>query len=231
MFQTGMPRKAEPTQPSAARQLQVYTDVLNQLVEQRWNDRYLGPDERRISQVRTDAYLHHADTTGLQREVNRLRQNLMQQPERQSAVCLQAEFRPFLPPWSYFQGEGVLTPIGGRLMGMLQSVAGAAVRTALDSLRTGQRQLRAANLRLRTARVQSAPTPAPGSSANKEWYLKPCSIGMVSLSRLVFNTSKTKCLLAYNFYCGGKCGQGELLVAEKRGGRWVIVAAEECWVS
>ncbi|MCC3160264.1 hypothetical protein LJ737_23710 [Hymenobacter sp. 15J16-1T3B] len=221
-------RRAAPA-VARAEQLRVYNDVLTQLVEQRWNDRYLGPDEPRIQQARSKAHFHGADTTGLQREINRLRLLLRRHPERQGTVCLLADFRPVLPEWAYFEGEGGLTPFGGTLRAMLQAVAGGATRAALDSLRTGPPQLRASELLLPTARVQ--PAPAPRSGANYDWYLQGCSIGMVSVSRLVFNAAQTKCLLAYNFYCGGKCGQGELLVVEKRGGHWIIVAAQQCWES
>ncbi|MBJ6117408.1 hypothetical protein JAO76_04360 [Pontibacter sp. BT310] len=57
------------------------------------------------------------------------------------------------------------------------------------------------------------------------------AIGQVSFSEMRWNKQLDKGVLYYEFYCGGKCGKGELIGFEKVNGRWKIVDNVQLWVS
>lgn len=56
-------------------------------------------------------------------------------------------------------------------------------------------------------------------------------IGKIAFSRIIFQDSKQKAMLYYEFICGGKCGFGEVLLVEEIGKRWVFRGRQELWIS
>ncbi|NDK56524.1 hypothetical protein [Pontibacter fetidus] len=56
-------------------------------------------------------------------------------------------------------------------------------------------------------------------------------IGQVSFSEIHWNKQRDKGVLYYEFYCGTKCGKGELISFEKVNGRWRISDSVQLWVS
>jgi hypothetical protein len=60
---------------------------------------------------------------------------------------------------------------------------------------------------------------------------KANAIGQLSFSEIRWNKLQDKGVLYYEFYCGGKCGKGELIGFEKVNGRWRISDSVQLWVS
>ena len=59
----------------------------------------------------------------------------------------------------------------------------------------------------------------------------PRAQGILTFSRVGFNSDGTQALLYYSNRCGGLCGAGKYVVMVKRDGRWSIGTEIEMWVS
>jgi len=56
-------------------------------------------------------------------------------------------------------------------------------------------------------------------------------IGVVSFSKIVFNKTRDQALLYYEFWYGGKCGMGEILVLANEDLRWKIKRKFQVWIA
>lgn len=71
----------------------------------------------------------------------------------------------------------------------------------------------------------------------KNWDLNDISnllfpVGTISLSRILFNKTKTKGILTAGASCGGgKCGRGFLIIIENKTGKWNVKKIVHTWVS
>ncbi|OKL41016.1 hypothetical protein [Pontibacter flavimaris] len=67
------------------------------------------------------------------------------------------------------------------------------------------------------------------------WELEPeqqqDAIGQVSFSEIQWNKQRNKGVLYYEFICGTKCGKGELIEFENMNGRWRISERTMLWIS
>ena len=73
------------------------------------------------------------------------------------------------------------------------------------------------------------------------WKLKPVSKGqkikmeigerVITYSRIIYNTDKTKAVFYFQNYCSGLCGFGMFIVVEKVNGIWTITNEFIDWVS
>jgi hypothetical protein len=57
------------------------------------------------------------------------------------------------------------------------------------------------------------------------------SIAGFSFSKIAFNQLKTKAAVYMEYYCGGRCGYGELRVLEKKSGRWIVTGKQRTWIA
>ncbi len=65
-----------------------------------------------------------------------------------------------------------------------------------------------------------------------EFYHRyPGSRGFVELSRVGFDPYRRQALVYAGWSCGGLCGQGNMIVLEKRDTGWKVVSKETLWVS
>ncbi|AMJ66357.1 hypothetical protein [Hymenobacter sp. PAMC 26628] len=101
----------------------------------------------------------------------------------------------------------------------------AAAATQLNTL---QKVMVPADFQLCTAKIAYAAPRAPHEYAREQ---DAHQFGSVRFSNIVFNADETQALLSYDWYCGPKCGLGELLVVHKVAGRWRIKHAEMLWIS
>lgn len=112
------------------------------------------------------------------------------------------------------------------LSALVAQVAPQREAAAAAQLNTLQTVMTPADFQLCTAKIAyAAPFVkyAPKEESNQ--------FGRVRFSNIVFNADKTQALLSYDWYCGPKCGLGELLVVHKVAGRWRIKHAEMLWIS
>lgn len=56
-------------------------------------------------------------------------------------------------------------------------------------------------------------------------------LGVAQYSRIIFNKDYSKAFFYFDFYCGGLCGSGHLILAEKISGKWVIIRNDMVWVA
>ncbi len=60
---------------------------------------------------------------------------------------------------------------------------------------------------------------------------KQRAIGQISFSEIYWNKQQTRGVLYYEFYCGGLCGKGEFIEFEKVDGHWKIVGMHQLFIS
>ncbi|WP_227699122.1 hypothetical protein [Spirosoma radiotolerans] len=74
-------------------------------------------------------------------------------------------------------------------------------------------------------RSQQAKTPSErqGDSLSTHY--------LFGLSRISFDQNKTRALFFASFYCGGKCGRGELVMLEKVNQTWLLIDTFRFWIS
>jgi hypothetical protein len=68
-----------------------------------------------------------------------------------------------------------------------------------------------------------------------EWeefnQLYPKSQGIMSLSQIGFNPSKTQALVYVGNVCGGRCGIGDFFLLRKESGKWRVQTQLNIWIS
>jgi hypothetical protein len=57
------------------------------------------------------------------------------------------------------------------------------------------------------------------------------SIAGFSFSRIAFDQHRMKAVVYMQYFCGGKCGYGELRVLEKKSGIWSVTGKKRTWIS
>jgi hypothetical protein len=71
-----------------------------------------------------------------------------------------------------------------------------------------------------------------GTTGWEEFYqLYPKSQGIMSLSRIGFNPSKTQAIVYVGNECGGLCGIGDFFLLRKESGKWRIQTQLNAWIS
>ena len=66
----------------------------------------------------------------------------------------------------------------------------------------------------------------------EDFYKKyPDSSGYISLSRVGFNTTRTKAIIFRKQNCGPLCSSGDYILFEKIDGKWKDVGRFNCWIS
>jgi hypothetical protein len=61
--------------------------------------------------------------------------------------------------------------------------------------------------------------------------LFPGAGGVISLSRVGFDSGQDEAMVSVSFVCGGLCGEGWHYILKKRRGKWEVAAKRMIWVS
>jgi len=197
--------------------MKIYNNILNELVEHHFYNRYLGKDEEKISIEYTS---DNPDNAKIKREVIQLQNKLFNDTGRFCNIYLDTLYRPYFNQWTYFQND---TGRYATEMKDLITAFSTDGQTVIDSLNSMQLSLKPSDFQLCTSRVLSI--------RDLESQEGKCAIGIVSFSKVFLDEAKTKGLLYCNFRCGGLCGKGELLVIEKINNRWTITETVGTWIS
>lgn len=59
----------------------------------------------------------------------------------------------------------------------------------------------------------------------------PKASGIISLSRVGFDSTLDEAIVSASFVCGGLCGTGQIYILKKRWGRWEVASSSIIWVS
>ena len=202
---------------SADEKVKIYSDILNELVEHHFYNRYLGKDEQKIFNKYAS---NNPDTAKISREVIQLQNNLFNDTTRFCIIYLDTVYRPDFNQWTYYQND---TGQYAREFKDLINTFTIDGLSVIDSLNSMQLSLKPSDFQLCTSKVLSL--------QNFNNQKGKCAIGIVSFSKVFLDKAKTKGLLYYNFRCGEFCGKGELLVIKKINNRWTISDTFEKWIS
>jgi hypothetical protein len=160
------------------------------------------------------------DTAKIRREITRLQNNLFNDTARFCDIYLDTVYRPYFYPWTYYQSD---TGISARQTKELFSSFSDNGQDVVDSLNSMQDRLAPGDFHLCTSNVLTI-----RDIKNRKGK---CAIGIVSFSKVFLTKTKTKGLLYFNFYCGGLCGFGHLLLIEKVNNKWRIIQTRATWIS
>jgi hypothetical protein len=202
---------------AADEQLRAYNDVINELVERRFYNFYLGKDEERVFKVYVDK---PADTAKLREEIIGLQNEIYGDTSRFCTLYLDTILRHgFENLKDYETDTGEYSTQFKNIISLISNNKQAII----DSLNETQTKYSSANFSLCSSRIVSI-----GDAYTKSFN---CIIGKISLSKLFLNEERNKGVLYYEFRCGGLCGKGELLLIEKSNGRWHIYKSLRSWIS
>ena len=56
-------------------------------------------------------------------------------------------------------------------------------------------------------------------------------VGLITLSRVSFSRDSHRALMYYGYWCGLLCGWGNLVLLERQGDMWIVIAERGLWVS
>lgn len=202
---------------SADEKVKIYNNILNELVEHHFYNRYLGKDEEKIfNEYASD----NPDTAKISRELIQLQNKLFNDTARFSNIYLDTIYRPYFNQWSYYQSD---TGRYARETKDIISTFSTDGQSVIDSLNSMQLGLEPNDFKLCTSKVLSV--------RDLKTQKGKGTIGIVSFSKVFIDKTKTKGLLYCNFRCGEFCGKGELLIIEKINNRWTITETIGTWIS
>ncbi|MGC3945758.1 MAG: hypothetical protein QM762_14755 [Chryseolinea sp.] len=189
--------------------LQLYGDVLNELVTKHFYNYYLGED--------TVYRLHKKyenDTATLNLEIKLLRQLVESDTARQKSIYLN-HILTHSPKILYRRFDAD----SSEYYSYLKSIAGVVtddIKALSDSINSPQ---------LRYGTNNFHPTSFKLSKTSRE-----AEIGWVSFSKPVLNKAEDQAILYYEFYCGAKCGKGEILTVIRLNDKWLIKGVNRLWI-
>jgi hypothetical protein len=188
-------------------QIRVYSEVLNELVENRFYDLYLGKDANTVFELKIDNH----DSAELIKKTVALQNEIFDSPERSCTLYLDTFLVPKFNPWYLIKKSSNELDVTIKDLINEFSLNGQDV---VDSINTIQGKYGAEDYTLCTSKVRSMKKFIKSDTG--------CFIGRIALSKLYFNQTHTQVLLFYQFVCGGMCGKSELLVIQNTNGKWRI---------
>jgi hypothetical protein len=196
--------------PTTDERLIVYKTILDSLVTDHFYHLYLGEGIEKLD----DKFDRERKNPQYQKELQDLKNLVHSDTLKQSAICLESEFtviRIIQQMQENFIDSAKFIVDLRRYLGdsSLQH------KEIYNSLISPQKQYLAHHFQPTSYKVKTT----------------DCSIGRISFSNICLNNLRNKGLLYYEFYCGEKCGKGEILLIEKRDGWWMINKKIRLWIS
>jgi hypothetical protein len=202
----------------ADEELQVYNDILNQLITHRFYSSYLGAKGEKLWE---DYGCYDMDSTrydDYEQAIINLHNEIYNDTSLFETICLRSEPNMWTPA-SYRKEFPEYDSIWNEARNWINVPQIDWDRT-IDSLSSGQTKFTSEDFHLCIAKV------VPYTK-----WLNGCGIGHVSFSKVVMNDDQTKAILYFEFMCGGKCGFGEILMIEKIESHWSIQNQIQLWIS
>src|SRR5258706_10228819 len=201
---------------SSDSQLKIYNDILNELVEKRFYNGYLGKVSSGLDKEFGDST--NPDTAALRKEIILLQNKIFNDTSKFETIC----YRPTLTsgPWTHFYSTNQYDAAKEWIeLRDLMSTFSVNWKAVADTLAVAQEKYSPQDFQLCTSKI------IPYRER------KDCGIGIVSFSKLFMNDTGTKGLLYYEFMCGGKCGMGEIILVERIADRWTVRKVNQLWIS
>lgn len=190
--------------------LSVYNNILNGLVKEHFYNLYLGKRFEKLE----EKFSYKRDKPEYLIELENLKKFIDSDTSMQSAICLRHEFLSI--KWTQL-GQNSFKDSVKFIAGLSKFLGQLSTnhKEVYDSLTSPQKQFLADRFEPASYKVKTG----------------NCSIGVISFSNIYFNKVKDRGLLYYEFYCGEKCGKGEVLLIEKKAGLWKIQKNMRLWIS
>ncbi len=189
-------------------QANIYSSILNELVEHHFYNRYLGDDQKQIFMLEAS---NIKDSAKVKRETIKLQNSIFQDTSKFCNIYLDTVYNPYFKPWTYYQND--TNRFAREIKDLITNFSNDG-QSVIDSLNSMQTNLSPNEFQLCTSKILSV-KELNNLDGN-------CAIGIVSFSKIFLDNAKTKGLIYYNFNCGVLCGKGELLMIEKINNRWTI---------
>jgi hypothetical protein len=193
-------------------ELKAYSEILNEIVDHRSYNYYLGEDEERIFK---DYVEHPADTIRIQKEIILLQNKIFNDTTRFCNLYLDTIATRKFNSWIHISPNDT-SRNGIQLKNAIREISND-IRMVLDTAGSIQTKYFPKDFMLCTSRMKMN---SFDTASNQ------CSIGVIRLSKIAFNAVKNKGLLYYEFV--GR--DGNLLLIEKVNGRWIIKMAIRTWI-
>jgi hypothetical protein len=197
---------------SKNKEIEAYSEILNEIVDHRSYNLYLGEDEERIFKD----YVHHpADTLRIDKEVIRLHNKIFNDTARFCTIYLDTIPNPKFNTWVYLFKDSSEFAI--RLQNAVHEVSDnpAMVFKTVGSI---QASYQPNDFTLCTSKMEM--------NFPLDSTCHRCCIGVIRLSKIFFNPTGNKGLLYYE-YVGRN---GNLLNIGKVAGRWTIISSIRTWM-
>lgn len=209
--------------------LQVYNDLLVELVEKHFYNLYLGEDQEALMQ--DWCKIEDPDSTNLvvfEKRLIELQNKLFGDSARVKTIYLAnqvsfaSRFDELLP-----DKLSDLPVDSNGVSGFLRKYD-ADLKSAVQHWSKTMEKYDANDFQACTFKADTLGGAA--SWLELSTVKKQQAIGQVAFSDIHW-ADKDKGLLYYEFHCGTKCGKGELLSFEKVNGRWRILEKYQLWIS
>lgn len=195
--------------------LTAYNEILEELLEKRFYNFYLGEEAEKLL-LRYSG--HNNDTAAEKKEILKQRNKLFGDTSRFGVLYLDTALRPCFSPVSVYRASK--DPCSQSFLQAISSFSDQP-EYIIDSLNHLQQTYRAAEFKSCFAMIRSI----------REIDTSRFCVGMVKLSAICFGKQHTRGILYYEFHCGWLCAKGEVLVIERKNGRWRIVNGYAKWFS
>lgn len=196
--------------------LNLYSDILNELVVRHFYNFYLGKDEEAIFNAWAE---EKPDTVGIRNKTIRLHNKLYNDTMKFCAMLLDTSFQKRFNPWHYTKDDD--NPFEQKIKKTILKYTSNG-QSLVDSLNSPQLRFHPKDFHLCTSKMISL-KDAPDTLQ--------CFIGVIQLSKVFLNRQKIRGILYCSFRCGGLCGKGLLLEVFKKENRWRINGVQSIWIS
>ena len=193
-------------------EIEAYSEILNEIVDHRSYNLYLGKDEERIFK---DYIAHPADTTRISKEVIRLQNKIFNDTSKFCTIYLDTIPNRKFNNWMYFFKD--TGQFGIKIQNAVYEVS-ANPDTVFKTVGSIQTRYQPKDFTLCTSKIEM--------NSHQDTGCHPCCIGVIRLSKIFFNSTKNKGLLYYE-YIGRN---GNLLNIENVNGRWTIISSIRTWM-
>lgn len=199
-------------------ELTAYSEIVNEIVDHKSYNYYLGKDEERIFE---DYVKNKNEADRIHKKVIRLQNKIFNGTSRFCTIYLDTTANRRFGSWTYFRKNDTST-FANRVKDIFRDFSNNP-QQIFDSVGDIQKRYLPGDFTLCTSKMKLL---IKGKPENEK-----CVIGIIRLSKIFFNSAKTKGLLYYEFVCGGLCGYGNLATIEKLNNRWTIISSTQIWVS
>ncbi|OWP64897.1 hypothetical protein CDA63_00635 [Hymenobacter amundsenii] len=203
----------------------LYNDIVTELIEQRFYNAYLPEEDQKVFNKHYLEVDHSvataADRKWHQQQSVRFQNKLFGDTTQFQTFYLNISPAKDLLDLADLPDQFTKLRPQSAVATLITELAPSMPQAALDSLNHVQSLMLPSEFQLCTARL--VPTIGTRQRDNETKTL--------TLSKVVFSSARDQAILTFSWYCGPRCGFGEVLLVEQVAGRWQIKQAVQAWIS